>query len=107
MRLRKSVFGCIFGVFLFVAIFPQTFAAAKTADSGEYVPMSLVEKAAWICNEHMLELPYCEKKLMDFHNYAYVDGWPDVDDPIWTLAAGGGERFDVTMIVMGRLKPAQ
>ena len=68
---------------------------------------ALVEKAAWIVNENMLQLPYCEKKLMDFHNYAYVDGWPDLDDPIWTLAAGGAERFDVTMMVLGQLKPAQ
>ena len=68
---------------------------------------ALVEKAAWIVNEHMLELPYCEKKLMEFHNHAYVDGWPDVDDPIWTLGAGGAERADVTFMVMGLLKPAQ
>ena len=66
----------------------------------------LVETAAWICNEHMLELPYCEKKLMEFHNTAYVQGWPDVNDPLWSLAAGGAERADVVMMVQGLLKPA-
>jgi len=68
---------------------------------------ALVQKAAWICNEHMLQLPYCEKKLMEFHNHAYVSGWPDVDDPLWSLAGGGAERADVTMMVLGLLKPAQ
>ena len=67
----------------------------------------LVREAAWIANEHMLELPYCEKKLMEFHNYAYVSGWPDVNDPIWSLAGGGAERADVTMMVLGMLKPAK
>ena len=66
----------------------------------------LVETAAWIANEHMLELPYCEKKLMEFHNYAYVEGWPDVNDPLWSLAGGGAERADVVMMVQGLLKPA-
>lgn len=68
---------------------------------------ALVQKAAWIANEHMLELPYAEKKLMEFHNYAYVEGWPDVNDPLWSLAGGGAERADVTMMVLGLLKPAQ
>lgn len=54
----------------------------------------------------MLQLPYCEKKLMEFHNYAYVEGWPDVDDPLWSLAGGGAERADVVMMVKGMLKPA-
>ncbi|NOZ71765.1 MAG: ABC transporter substrate-binding protein [Chloroflexi bacterium] len=66
---------------------------------------AVVQKAAWIANEHMLELPYAEKKLMEFHNYAHVNGWPALDDPIWSLAGGGAERADVTMMVLGMLKP--
>jgi hypothetical protein len=70
MGLRKSVFGCIFGVFLFVAIFPQAFAAAKTADSGEYVPMSLVEKAATFYGEE--RWPGCS--LISITPYFAMDG---------------------------------
>jgi len=75
-----------------------------TTDEAEL--KKLVETAAWIANEHMLQLPYCEKKLMEFHNYAFVEGWPDVDDPLWSLAGGGAERADVVMMVQGLLKPA-
>jgi len=29
-----------------------------------------------------------------------------VNDPLWSLAAGGAERADVVMMVQGLLKPA-
>lgn len=66
----------------------------------------LVELAAWISNEHLIAVPYLEKRLMMFHSGAHITGYPDVEDPLWTLGGGGAERTYVVMMRKGLLKPA-
>ncbi len=67
----------------------------------------LVQTAAWISNEHLIAVPYLEKRLMMFHNRKHVTGYPDVDDPLWSLGGGGAERAYVVMMRKGLLKPVR
>ena len=65
----------------------------------------LVQEAAWISNEHLIAVPYLEKRLMMFHNEKHITGYPDIDDPLWTLGGGGAERAYIVMMRKGLIKP--
>ncbi len=67
----------------------------------------LVQTAAWISNESLIAVPYLEKRLMMFHNAKRITGYPDEDDPLWTLGGGGAERAYVVMMRQGLLKPVR
>ena len=68
---------------------------------------AIVKKLAYVANENAFALPYVEKRLGIFRSSAAVSGWPEADDPLWTMCAGGIERFYVTMMVMGQLQPIE
>ncbi len=68
----------------------------------------LVEKLAFVMNEWAPVLSFAEKTLMIFHvDGVRVTGWPDADDPVWTLAPGGIERVYMLLITTGVLRPVQ
>lgn len=65
----------------------------------------LVETLAWVANEYLPQLPYLEKRLQIFHlDGVRVTGWPDDDDPIWSVAPGGIERVYCTLMTEGTIK---
>lgn len=65
----------------------------------------LVETLAWVANEYLPQLPYLEKRLQIFHlDWVRVTGWPDNDDPIWSVAPGGIERVYCTLMTEGTIK---
>lgn len=68
----------------------------------------LVEKLAFVMNEWVPVLSFAEKTLQIFHvDGVRVTGWPDADDPVWTLAPGGIERVYKLLITTGVLRPVE
>ncbi|RKY84259.1 hypothetical protein DRP98_05370, partial [candidate division KSB1 bacterium] len=69
---RFIIFGCVFTIFLFISSFNfhQGFAATETAENNEYVPISLIEKAAKFYAEE--RWPGC--KLVSITPYFALDG---------------------------------
>jgi len=66
----------------------------------------LVMKLAYITNEYLPIIPFLEKVLPIFYlDGKRVTGWPEPDDPLWSLAPGGIERVYVLLLSEGRLKP--
>lgn len=66
---------------------------------------AIVRKLAYITNENLFALPYLEKSLGIYRNSARVEGWPEADDPLWTMCGGGIERFYATLMVKGTIAP--
>lgn len=65
----------------------------------------IVEMLAWVANEYLPQLPYLEKRLQIFHlDGVRVTGWPDNNDPIWSVAPGGVERLYCTLMTEGTIK---
>ena len=68
----------------------------------------LVEKLAFVTNEWVPGIFFLEKTLQIFHvDGIRATGWPDADDPIWTIAPGGIERAYVLLITKGILRPVE
>jgi peptide/nickel transport system substrate-binding protein len=67
----------------------------------------LVRTLAYVTNENLFALPYVEKQLGIFRAGDTITGWPEADDPLWTMCAGGIERFYMSLMVTGQLQPVQ
>jgi peptide/nickel transport system substrate-binding protein len=64
-----------------------------------------VQKLAWIANENLPFLTIYEKKLMIFvQDGKRVSGWPEADDPLWSMASGGIEKLYTYLLSADFLK---
>ncbi len=67
-----------------------------------------VKKLAYITNEYLPIMPYLEKVLPIYYiDGENVTGWPEKDDPIWSLAPGAIERLYILLLSEGRLRPVE
>ena len=60
---------------------------------------------AWIANEYLPFLTIYEKNLMVFLvDGVRVKGWPDANDPLWTMSSCGLETLFAYLMTSGRLQ---
>lgn len=65
-----------------------------------------VERLAYITNEYLPFISFLEKVLPIFYlDGKRVTGWPNPEDPRWSLAPGGIERLYVLLLSNGELRP--
>ena len=87
---------------------PTNVATALLTETDPAKQKELVEKLAWIMNENVYQIPYCEKRLLIYHLEGLrVEGWPISTDPLWSICGGGIERFYVILMTSGILTPVE
>jgi peptide/nickel transport system substrate-binding protein len=67
----------------------------------------IIQQLIYITNEYLPVIPLYEKVLPIYYNDGHrIEGWPAVEDAVWSLAPGGIERIYNLLIGTGKLAPA-
>lgn len=65
----------------------------------------IVEILAFIHNEYVASLPFVEKRMMVFNlEGVRVEGWPALEDPIWSMVPGRVELGYSELMIQGIIK---
>jgi peptide/nickel transport system substrate-binding protein len=66
----------------------------------------IVKKLAYVTNENVFYIPLLEKTMVVTVSTQKFTGWPEPEDPLWSLCPGAVDRFYAFMLST-KLKPAK